>query len=327
MSRVAWLSPEKFQTLVAKGETPDANIRKEFLPDEVKALDGESRTMQFTISTGTVDRDRDIITPDGWKLAAFKKNPVILWAHSYATPPIARAKRIKIEDGRLVSAAEFAPAEVYPFAETIYQLILGGFLKATSVGFRPLKFLYNSERGGVDFAEQELLEFSLVPVPANPEALMDAKHAGIDVEPLKQWAEGVIERLSEEPGLWMPRSKVQQALEILAQAPAAPIVVAVSETIAAAVEETKDEHECPLGEDCPMRGKDAGEDCTRDDCPMRGKGLTLELEEIEESVLLVEDFDEPDALAFDPAEFRGALAQVVAEEVGAALGKLRGRVD
>jgi phage head maturation protease len=63
----------------------------------------------------------------------------------------------------------------------VYRLARGGFLAATSVGFRPLKWEYTTdkERGaddwfpGIDFEEQELVEFSIVTVPANPEALME----------------------------------------------------------------------------------------------------------------------------------------------------------
>ena len=66
-------------------------------------------------------------------------------------------------------------------AESIYRLAQGGFLAATSVGFRPLKWEYTSDlaRGaddwfpGIDFEQQELVEFSIVTVPANPEALIE----------------------------------------------------------------------------------------------------------------------------------------------------------
>jgi hypothetical protein len=55
-------------------------------------------------------------------------------------------------------------------------MVKRGFLRATSVGFRPKrdKYSWNEERGGIDFEEQELLEFSVVPVPSNPEALLSA---------------------------------------------------------------------------------------------------------------------------------------------------------
>jgi hypothetical protein len=72
---------------------------------------------------------------------------------------------------------EFASAETYPFAETVRRMVAGGFLSAASVGFKPLKYMYNEERRGVDIEESELLEWSIVPVPANPECLVQLSAA------------------------------------------------------------------------------------------------------------------------------------------------------
>jgi len=155
-------------------------------PAEVADLD--NRTLRFTISTSSPDREKDIVSVGGWKLDAYKQNPVVLWAHDYRQPPIAKAVDVQVIGDRLVASAEFVPKEISPFADSIYQLIKAGFLKGTSVGFRPLKWALNSERGGMDFHEQELLEFSITPVPAHPDALIEARDAGIDVEPLRDWA-------------------------------------------------------------------------------------------------------------------------------------------
>jgi hypothetical protein len=59
-------------------------------------------------------------------------------------------------------------------ADTVLRLLDGGFLRATSVGFRPIRQVRNTERGGTDYLQQELLEFSVVPVPANADALRRA---------------------------------------------------------------------------------------------------------------------------------------------------------
>lgn len=156
-------------------------------PAEVTDLD--NRTLRFTISTSSPDRERDIVNVSGWKLDAYKQNPVVLWAHDYRQPPIAKAVDVQVVGDRLVASAEFVPKELSPFADSIYQMIKAGFLKGTSVGFRPLKWTLNSERGGMDFHEQELLEFSITPVPAHPDALIEARDAGIDLAPLRAWAE------------------------------------------------------------------------------------------------------------------------------------------
>ena len=65
-----------------------------------------------------------------------------------------------------------------PFAEQVLRMIDGGFLRATSVGFRPIKYSVNATRGGLDFAECDLLEFSICPVGSNPEALIVGRALG-----------------------------------------------------------------------------------------------------------------------------------------------------
>lgn len=167
------------------------------LPERLfKALDGQpealpdSRVVRFCVSTGDVDRDSDVISQDGWDLSNYRRSPVVLWAHSHSALPIAKCIAIDVEQGRLMASAEFA---THPFAETVYQLLKGGFLRATSVGFRALKYMRNEERGGIDFKQQELLEFSVVPVPANAHALIAASAGGVELEPLREWVQDVIE--------------------------------------------------------------------------------------------------------------------------------------
>jgi hypothetical protein len=157
---------------------------------EVKFVEEETRSLNFIISTNKVDRSLDSISPDGWELEAYKRNPVVLWAHDATMVPPAKATEIAIVGGKLKAKAEFVPKEngaVGAFADGLLQLYKGGFLNATSVGFLPIEMHYSDEparKGGLNFVKQELMEFSLVPVPANSEALLEGKAAGIDVSPV-----------------------------------------------------------------------------------------------------------------------------------------------
>ncbi len=212
------ISLDEWKALAHAGKAPArAHLLKQYVA-EIQRADGyASRKISFTISTESVDRDRDVIVVEGWDLEAYLKNPVVLWAHSYGMPPVARAESIEKKGKALRAVAEFAEAEDFAFADTVYRLIRAGFIQATSVGFRPIKWSYNEDRRGYDIEEQELLEFSIVPVPANPEALMDAKAAGIAVEPLREWAVQVLDGL--EPGLWVPKKTALRVLEIAAGGP------------------------------------------------------------------------------------------------------------
>jgi HK97 family phage prohead protease len=154
------------------------------------------RAITFVISTGGLDRYNSTIAVKGWKIDAFNKNPVCLWGHDDSIPCIARAETTRVDGGRLVSTAVFATREIHPLADTIYQLIKAKFINAASVGWIPLKWQFVDEEGrgfGIDYLEQELLEFSVVNIPANPECLVEARSLGIDLKPLMMWAERTLD--------------------------------------------------------------------------------------------------------------------------------------
>jgi uncharacterized protein len=150
---------------------------KAFTP-ELRSID--DRTIEFVASTEAVDRYGDIIRVSGWKLDNYLRNPVFLWGHKSGEPPIGKTVGIHVETSpvpALVQRVEFADKETYPFADTIFNLYKGKFLRAVSVGFLPLEHPKairdeNNDRvTGWEFTSQELLELSAVPVPANSDAL------------------------------------------------------------------------------------------------------------------------------------------------------------
>lgn len=158
-------------------------VRKQMIAP-IEQLASDDRSLRFTISTGIVDREQDTIAVAGWDLSAFLRNPVVLWGHDSAALPIGRALDVGLQGSALKATVRFIPADTPErgqFAEAVYQLARQGFISATSVGFRPLQWDYTDdpERGaddwfpGIDFQRQELVELSIVTVPANPEALMD----------------------------------------------------------------------------------------------------------------------------------------------------------
>ena len=261
------------------------SIIKDFAT-EVQPIAETANRYRFTITTNSPDRERDVIAPDGWQLDAYMKNPVVLWAHDYRMPPVALARTMERTESGLVSEAEFIDIPEHPFARMVAALVKIGALRATSVGFRPLKHAYNEERRGVDFQQQELLEFSIVPVPANADCLIEARAAGIDVEPLREWAAKTLESLGpgvhpEAPSFvsatfdfgGMHRTYSFPSSNATLVARLTPEPVPVAQPTSAASRVAKQEHDpadCDE-RDCPMAGKDGAdaEDCPRADCPMQ----------------------------------------------------------
>lgn len=202
-----FLSLQEFHNAIKGAEghqIADPRVRHSF-DTEVKASEEEgSRVLNFSISSANVDRMGDTIALDGWSLDNFRKNPVVLFGHNSSAPPVAKSNHVWTENERLKADAEFVPADnpaVGRFAEGIFQLYKGGFMSATSVGFAPKRYAYADRKDGgwgIDFMEQELLEFSLVPIPANADALIEGRSAGIDVEPVLEFCEEVYLRAADD---------------------------------------------------------------------------------------------------------------------------------
>jgi len=184
----------ELQTLTVEDwrKSPQKNVRLiKFGGSEIeKTSDGE---MRVVISTAARDRDKDTLAPAGWDLANYLKNPVVLWAHDNKKFPIAKAPSTFLSNGKLVSYPIFASKENSE-AATAEKMVHGGFINAASVGFNPKTWLFNEDEQGYDFDSQELLEWSFVPVPSNPEALIGAKSAGIDLKPIAAWAEEALDK-------------------------------------------------------------------------------------------------------------------------------------
>lgn len=136
----------------------------------------DTGSFEVVISTDNVDRQGESIDQNGWDLAFYNTNPIVLWAHDYAALPIGIADEIKVEGGKLVARGRFASEAANPFAQQVRRLYDLKIVRATSVGF------IVKDAQGSKITKAELLEFSFVPVPANPFALSlrKAHELGID---------------------------------------------------------------------------------------------------------------------------------------------------
>lgn len=188
-NRMKMISIDEFRAQVKSGKRRASTaVRFVGAQQEVQPSANE-RTVTFVFSDNSVDRYGDTIDARGWVLDNYKSNPVALFGHDSGSVEnvIGRAHNVRIEGQRLIGDIEFMEASVNPTAEAVYQMVKGGFLKTVSVGFAPLEWTLTKDKtrpGGVDFKKQELLEISIVPIPANPNALQQAKAAGIDLSRL-----------------------------------------------------------------------------------------------------------------------------------------------
>lgn len=184
--RTKFVNAQEVHDRISGGGKMPTHVRLASQPELTVA---EDRVVKFVFSDGSVDRYGDTIDPRGWQLDHYRANPVVLFGHNDKTAGnvIGKCRAVSVDGAQLVGEIEFAPASANPDAEVVFQLVKGGFLSSVSVGFQPIEWSLAKDKsrvGGVDFRKQELLEVSVVPIPANANALVQARAAGIDVDRL-----------------------------------------------------------------------------------------------------------------------------------------------
>ena len=126
--------------------------------------------MVFVASEESEDRIGDVISVAGWETKQYEQNPVYLFGHDHTIPPIGTVPKVWVEGKQLLNMVRFDTAD--EFAKHIQGKYERGFMRAQSVGFRPLEWEERPEaKRGYLFKKQELLEISAVAVPAHPAAL------------------------------------------------------------------------------------------------------------------------------------------------------------
>jgi HK97 family phage prohead protease len=144
---------------------------------------GEAAGIAWTLSTFDLDRFSERIDPAGWDYAQYLKNPVVEWAHRYDIPAIGKADTIYTDDKGLHGLIIFNDKDYDPFGWGIGQRVKAGVIRAGSVGFRVIEIEIPGKETAKDgttliFRKQELLEFSICNVPANPGALTKSANVG-----------------------------------------------------------------------------------------------------------------------------------------------------
>lgn len=162
----------------------------------------------FVMSTAIRDRYGDIVEQD-WNLKWFKKNPIAFWGHDH-DKPIGKWLNVRVEDGKLIGRLALALRGTSEFIDTLWSMVEQRILKAVSVGLIPNTMEALDEEdpwGGFRLSENELLECSLVGVPANPEALSFVKSMGDNTRKLLFAETGETRDLSVAYQLDIPKSR------------------------------------------------------------------------------------------------------------------------
>ena len=168
------------------------------VPKIISEADG---IVDYVASDETLDSYNEIIAAKGWRFSRFQKNAPFVDSHNYdsITCMLGKVESARIDGKALVERVRWA--KDFPenaLAQLGWKMTLGGFLKAVSVGFYPLRRAFAGRDGwsqaltdmGIKaedaanirciYLEQEQIELSACIIGANPNALA------------KSWAEGCI---------------------------------------------------------------------------------------------------------------------------------------
>ena len=135
----------------------------------LKGVSEESRIITGVATTPTPDRAGDIIEP----LGATFTNPLVLLHQHDSHRPVGTVKFDKPTKAGITFEAHLPiiaePGPLKDRVDTAWGEIKAGLVRAVSIGFRALEHAW-MEEGGIHFLKTEILELSLVSVPANGDA-------------------------------------------------------------------------------------------------------------------------------------------------------------
>jgi len=158
----------------------DAEITKRELDEHVKlaiSLDSASTkdlgdgVLEAIITTSAVDRHNESIDTAGISYKDYMNNPVVLYGHDYDGLPIGKTLKLTKQMGSQIKARFQLAVEEYPFAATVYEMIKGGYINAVSIG----GIVKEWSKDYSTILKMDMAEFSIVPVPANSEALITSR--------------------------------------------------------------------------------------------------------------------------------------------------------
>lgn len=146
---------------------------------QIGDVDVKNGTFEVVITSDAMDRQGEILLPEGMKYDNYMKNPIVLFGHDQweIESIVGKCTNLELVDNKWIAKGVFVGEDVNPKAQMLRKMYDQGFIRTTSVGLKPL--IRDTTNRNI-IREWELLEFSFVPVPANPEALRLSKEIGAE---------------------------------------------------------------------------------------------------------------------------------------------------
>ncbi len=166
------------------------------VPKIISEADG---IVDYVASNETLDCYDEIVSVKGWRFTRFAKNAPFVDSHDYESIKklLGRVESARVEGKDLIERVRWAKdVQENALAQLGWKMTLGGFLKAVSVGFIPIRMVRNGQDGWTQalqshgikpedsaairwiYLEQEQIELSACIIGANPDALAKSFEAG-----------------------------------------------------------------------------------------------------------------------------------------------------
>lgn len=155
-------------------------------------LSSAQRTDVSFITTRAMDRDREIVLPEGIELEDYRANPIVLFGHDQ-NKPVGKCLWVKATPEGLTAKTRYAErpknyaGEWQP--DFVFEMVKADVLRGKSIGFLPLEMRDPTAEELAEYPDCQnvitrslLLEYSVVSVPSNPNALVEVVGKGIGWE-------------------------------------------------------------------------------------------------------------------------------------------------
>lgn len=165
-------------------QTPPLYYPQALVSMKAASYNSDAHTVEWVMSDETKDRDGEVLRANGWQV---RGSIPLLWGHrSFGDSPqivLGKVESVQISGSKLVGLVRFSTTN--PLGQMAEAMVAEGVLENGSVGFDPLAWTdpdgsehtrvpggpYPFPKAGRVYTKQELAEFSIVPVPSNPNAI------------------------------------------------------------------------------------------------------------------------------------------------------------
>ncbi len=181
-----------FSTTI-KGQKVEGYIRRA-KASEFLETDEDSRTDVSLVSTASVDRDFEIVSPNGLDWSQWRKNPIVTFAHIYDALPVGRGLWVKRQKSDTPKKDGWIAKTQYStippdwntgwFPDAVFHMTTEKVIRGKSIGFIPLEIKPPQEadiKKRPDLAAVSwmitkalILEYAVAPVQSNPDSLVQS---------------------------------------------------------------------------------------------------------------------------------------------------------